>query len=325
MSGKYDEEYNEEDYWDDILPAIQERQCTPIIGEGVSAPYIPPSREIASRWAEKVGYPLEDSYQLSRVAQFWAIEKADELYPKKALRREVGSIEPPDFSTDELQNSAYSVLADLNLPIYITTNYDLFMEAALKAKGKSPVSEFCRWNKDLVYQKNIGIPSVFDADEKYTPQPEKPLVYHVYGLYDLRREYRPDGKNLDIHRSLVLTEKDYIDFALTISREGDQFMLPTVIRDALALTSLLVIGYGLDDLSFRVLFQGVINSQSKPTGTILDVQLRPTNNPERAIKYLRQYTQLMFRGVRVFWGDPSDFCEKLRRRRDNYKKEYSRI
>ena len=316
----------EEDYWEDILSDIQERRCTPIIGEAVSHPYIPPSREIASSWAKQWGYPLEDSYQLSRVAQFLAIEKADEVYPKRALRREVGGIRPPDFSTKEYENTAYSVLADLNLPIYITTNYDLFMEAALKQKGKSPVTEFCRWNKELVYQRKAGIPLVFEADEKYAPEPEKPLVYHVYGLYDLRDEYRPEGRNIDLPRSLVLTEKDYVDFTLTISKEEEENILPTCIRDALSLTSLLVIGYGLDDLSFRVFFQGVVKTQTKPSGTILSVQLRPTtNNPDQAIKYLRRYTQFMFGDVRVYWGDPSTFCEELRHRRDNFKKKQSSI
>jgi hypothetical protein len=123
-----------------------------------------------------------------------------------------------------------------------------------------------------------------------------------------------------------LTEKDYVDFTLTISKEGEENILPTCIRDALSLTSLLVIGYGLDDLSFRVFFQGVVKTQTKPSGTILSVQLRPTtNNPDQAIKYLRRYTQFMFGDVRVYWGDPSTFCEELRHRRDNFKKKQSHI
>jgi hypothetical protein len=310
----------EEDYWDDLLSDIQAGNCTPIIGEGVSASYIPPSGEIASKWAEKYGYPLQDSYQLSRVAQYLAIENPDkgaEEYPKRALKREIGSIKPPDFSTKELENTTYAVLADLNLPIYITTNYDLFMEAALKAKGKSPVSEFCRWNKIS------GIPSVFNVDEKYTPRPERPLVYHVYGLYELRGEYRPDldGRNMDLPRSLALTEKDYIDFALEISK--DEKILPTQIYDALSLTSLLLIGYDLHDISFRVFFQGIIKTQSKPRGTILSVQLQPKQavNPDQAMTYLRRYTAFMFGAVRVYWGDPCNFCKDLRQRRENFKKK----
>jgi hypothetical protein len=97
-------------------------------------------------------------------------------------------------------------------------------------------------------------------------------------------------------------------------------MLPPSIRKPLALTSLLFVGYSLDDLNFRLIFQGVVNSQSKPRGTILSVQLPPRNNPDQAIKYLQRYTRSMFK-VRVYWGDPSDFCKDLLQRWDNFKKK----
>ena len=42
----------------------------------------------------------------------------------------------PDFSLPEYQNTVYAMLADLNLPIYVTTNYDHFMESALESKGE---------------------------------------------------------------------------------------------------------------------------------------------------------------------------------------------
>jgi len=59
-------------------------------------------------------------------------------------------IMPPDFGLDEFRNTPPAVLAVFNLPIYITTNYDHFVEEALKSRGKAPISDFCRWNEDLV-------------------------------------------------------------------------------------------------------------------------------------------------------------------------------
>src|SRR3954452_526531 len=93
----------EEDYWDDILWDMSTKNCTPIIGEGTSSSFLPQGREIASKWANKYGYPLEDSYQLSRVAQFLAIEKGNESSPKTALWKEIGTVKPPDFSIKELK------------------------------------------------------------------------------------------------------------------------------------------------------------------------------------------------------------------------------
>lgn len=55
------------------------------------------------------------------------------------------------------------------------------MEAALKSRGKDPVSEFCRWNK---VGEAGGITSVFDGEKQYMPTAARPLVYHLHGIID---------------------------------------------------------------------------------------------------------------------------------------------
>ena len=65
----------------------------------------------------------------------------------------------PSFYSTEFKYTPYHFLAGLNLPIYITTNYDFLMEA-LKDFGKDPVSEFFIWNDHLKdYIKNLDSPS----------------------------------------------------------------------------------------------------------------------------------------------------------------------
>ena len=64
---------------------------------------------------------------------------------QKILSHYLRKIKPPGFSLPEYQNTIYAVLADLDLPIYITTNYDHFMESALESKGKRPTNDFCSW------------------------------------------------------------------------------------------------------------------------------------------------------------------------------------
>lgn len=130
--------------WDELLYAIKDQKCTPFIGAGACASWLPLGSEIARDWARKYDYPLGDSHQLARIAQFLAIKEDDDMYPKNILNRILKEKRPPDFRLDEHRNTPYAVLADLNLPIYITINYDHFMEAALKSRGKDPVSEFCR-------------------------------------------------------------------------------------------------------------------------------------------------------------------------------------
>src|SRR5918995_270341 len=114
--------------WDDLLNAIKERKCTPFIGAGASSSWLPLGAEVAQKWAMQNNYPLEDSNDLTKVAQFLAMQNSNkDLYPKTKLSKEIKKVSIPNFASKEYENTAYAVLADLPFPIYITTNYDYFM------------------------------------------------------------------------------------------------------------------------------------------------------------------------------------------------------
>jgi hypothetical protein len=292
--------------WEDLLYAIQDKKCTPFIGAGACSPWLPLGKDIAKEWSKTDDYPLDDPSQLSRVAQFLAIKYNDYLHPKKLVRKKIGKINSPDFSLEKYRDTPYSILADLNLPIYITTNYDHFMESALKDKGKDPVSEFCRWNN---FAKLAGIPSVFDNSE-YKPKESKPLVYHLHG-------------DVDIPQSMVLTESDYIDFIVNLSKENTSSILPSKIHQTLADTTILFVGYSLEDINFRIIFRGIMNYLGMGLAlTNVAVLLPPSNIVEnkRDIiqRYLEKYAEDMFK-VKIFWGDASYFSAELRQRWDKFK------
>jgi hypothetical protein len=172
-----------------------------------------------------------------------------------------------------LQGFWVLVAADLNQPIYITTNYDKFMEAALKSRGKEPVSEFCRWNS---YAQDLEISSVFEKNEEYVPSPEQPLVFHLHGIID-----QPP--------TMVLTEDDYLDFLTSLSLKGSEAILPAIIRDVLSSYTLLFIGYSLEDISFRLLFR-ILTGLNIRRG--LAIMPYPKNG--EAAKYMEEYTRKMF-------------------------------
>ena len=113
------------------------------------------------------------------------------------------------------------MLADLPLPVYMTTNYDDFMVQALKRCYRDPRRELCRWNESL-----DGEESVFDTD--FTPTPANPVVYHLHGH--------------TIPESLVLTEDDYLSFLANIARNPK--LLPVPIQRALDRSTCLFIGTG---------------------------------------------------------------------------------
>jgi hypothetical protein len=281
--------------WDSLLRRIKHGNCTPFLGAGACAGFIPLGSEIAQRWARDHGYPLSDPWNLPRVAQFLAI-KRDPMFPKDEIVSRFQTVIPPDFGAS---CEPHAVLADLPLPIYITTNYDDFMTRALRSRHRSPSRELCRWNS-LVRDR----PSVFDPGSGAEVSVANPVVFHLHG-HD------------EVPESLVLTEDDYLDFLVNVSR--DPQIIPRRIQKALASTSLLFIGYRLADWDFRVLFRGLIGSLERSLGRIrVAVQLAPEPpeiggiTQEEVQQYLEDY--LAQDDVRVYWGKANDFVQELKER-----------
>ena len=280
--------------WERLLARIQDGKCTPFLGAGACAGTLPLGGEIAQRWAAEENYPLEDEWDLARVAQFLSVND-DPMWPKEKICSELRDVGPPDF---DRPGEPHAALAALPIPLYITTNYDDFMVQALQRAGKTPHRELCRWNELL---KNT--PSVFDAHGGFVPTAAEPVVYHLHGTFDL-----PD--------SIVLTEDDYLDFLVSVSRRPD--VLPTRIQAAVASTSLLFVGYRLADSSFRVLHRGLV--ATSPPGLrrlSVAVQLSPVDS-DTARGYLARYFSAM--SVSVYWGEAGEFARMLLERWNAYSK-----
>jgi SIR2-like protein len=294
--------------WQNLLYDIDDKKCIPFIGPGASAKWIQLD-EIAKDWAVKgqYPYPQEDSLQLPQVAQFLAIQEGDESIPKKMLSRLL-RVKPPNFSLPEHENTVYSVLADLHLPIYITTNYDHLMEDALRSKGKAPVSDYCVWKEPKEKSTESYISDThFDKDVSQNERPSsaKPLVFHLLG-------------DIDNPTSMVLTQRDYINFAIYLSKMGDRYTLPHSIRQTLSNSTLLFIGYRLEDLSFLIVFEGFIKLMSSldSKSIAVQVQMSPKIDPEKQKdirKYLDKFTDSCFK-IRIYWDDQHEFLQQLRSR-----------
>lgn len=283
--------------WELLLTRIRQGKCTPFIGAGTCYNILPLAAEIAKKWGKKHGYPLKDTCNnLACVAQFLAVEY-DNMFPKQEIQEWFRALGSPDFSKPD---EPHGVLADLPLPIYITTNYDDFMVRALKSRGKEPVREFCRWDAS-----EEGGES--ESEYEFDPSPEKPLVYHLHGIIE------------DEH-SMVLTEDDYLDFMVRmLERTGDKRSpIPNRIKAAFRNTSLLFIGYGFGDWDFRVLFRSV-KIYVRPSAEMKHVSVQfigddadQASETEKARRYLSGYFDKS--DIRVYWGDCRKFAAELRKR-----------
>jgi hypothetical protein len=270
--------------WNVLLGRIRAGDCTPFIGAGAAFGTLPLGADIATRWARESRYPLDNENDLSAVAQYVGIVHRDAMWPKDQISRELEGKPSPDFSRPD---EPHAVLADLPLPVYLTTNYDDFMTQALRHRGKAPVREFCRWNSSVAGRGRR-------PDAELAPNETTPVVYHLHG-------------HLGVPESIVLTEDDYLDFLVAVSRR--KRLLPSAIEEALA-SSLLFVGYRLADWSFRVIHRGLVNAREDSLRRLsVTVQLRPSQAAE---DYLNEYFGAM--KVRVYWGTAAEFAAELRQR-----------
>lgn len=277
--------------WNVLLQRVHDGKCTPFLGAGACYGFLPTGSVIAEKWAKEFDYPNPDHSDLAQVAQFVAVKHKDAIFPKDLLLRTwFRSIVPPDLTKN---NEPHSILAGLPFPVFITTNYDDTLARALLVKDKEPMTDVCRWNSFL-QGTHLNISYRVDEEE---PTEERPSIFYLHG-------------HMDESQSIVLTEDDYFDFLVNISR--DESLIPARIQESLAYTSLLFIGYSLKDWDFRVLFRGLVTQKEKSLRRLsIAVQLSETDAPEYRT-YMNQYFDEM--NIKVYWGTAREFATELYQR-----------
>jgi hypothetical protein len=90
-----------------------------------------------------------------------------------------------------------------------------------------------------------------------------------------------------------------------------------VVRRALADTSLMFVGFRMDEWEFRVLFRSLMNQEGRSRRhkySHVAVQIDPegsqTLEPERARRYLQQYFEEV--DISIYWGSVEDFVRQLK-------------
>jgi hypothetical protein len=312
--------------WSAICHRIHKGEFIPILGPELGEDVFGGTRELASELAEKHAFPLatHDRTDLAKVSQFistsqdrdFAQEKVQNqflLQLSERLAKHPGqstNSNPkrtlPEFLDLALErcradeNHPYRILAELPAAIYLNASPETMLYRSLKAAGKNPEAVFCSWRGKEVPKQ--------PQPKALSPTPETPWVYHVFGLFG-----KPD--------TIVLTEDDFFDYLIATSRLD--LLLPTLVG-RLMQSSLLFLGFRLDDWRFRVLFRMIVTRQGIETMKELShvgVQVNPDENSladvERARKYMESYFQESKGGapnISIYWGTSADFWKELRKR-----------
>jgi hypothetical protein len=308
------------DQWHTTAQKIALGMCTPIIGPGLLEPLLGSTRGIARRWAEKHDFPLapDGRDDLAQVAQYLAVNQ-DQSYPRlelgvhlrqELLRRygeELGEDwrnAPPSRLIPEIgarrwksdPGEPHHVLAELPCKVYLTASPFDLLKRALEAVGKEPRVAHLRWNAE-----RDGLPESDDGLADFEPDTGHPLVFHLFG-----RTSDPS--------SVVLTQDDYLDYLTAVTQS--ERLIPAPVRTALALNALLLLGFGLDDWSFRTLFRAFLQKGQTPlaqqaakVAVQLDIENDRISNPASAREYLVRYVGAA--RINIYWGSAEEFLREL--------------
>lgn len=332
-------------FWEDIMPRINQGIVIPIISNSFRIEQIfgeeknasdqsdedlTVEEQLAEEWANFIEYPMPDVHNLARVAQYFVVEQKDPIQARakfvEFLKTFLLTIAQDDEEYGDLvsklkmqiQEQHFSeivrqldyprfpqntddplrLLARLPLPIYITTSYYDFLERALDAEGKIPHTQVCFWSG-----RGSSARIEHRLDRNYEPTPTNPVVYHLFGLEDYPQ-------------TLVLSEDDFMNFLISVAEDIDTQnpIVPLKLRQALAESPLLLLGYQLRDWDFRVLFRFILRFRKEelsPRGMV--IQLKPDKKRigvvEKALQYLSNY--LDKKQFDVEWTDTESFIRRL--------------
>ena len=324
-------------FWEPLLLQIADGKCTPILGSGVTANFLPRPDEISRRLAGKFNYPFSDPENLARVAQFMEVAggsagRHNRNHPRDQIRpilvdyfrnsmglsseeynakvqafQQTAAPRPPKGSLSEaadavawgeqslglFENEIHHQLADLDLPLYLTTNIDSFMTLALKAKQRRVRREVVPW---YPIQSSMDRP---DFDPHFST--EDPMVLHLFGA---------DTAPV----SMVLTDDDHLDYLCKASRDESHF-LSSSTKAQLAESQLLFLGYRMQDLDLKIILRALY----PPTGNLPPPNMRvgvqiDSDQPDkgledRVIKYFENY--FAKDNIRIYWGSTFQFMSDL--------------
>ena len=286
-------------------------------------------QEIAQRWARRTAsrWRRTTGTSLPQVAQYLSVKSGRQFLPGRAGAATCAGRWSSGTATRELAPRRPVIHRDLGRGAHATVwrsatrdagpvePYSVLAELAasrcthhpavaaccgraLTDAGRKPEVEVCRWNDD----DGPGRSRVFERRAAAIGRRrQRPLVYHLFGT--LREP-----------RSLVLTEDDYFDFLIGVTRDQDAHPRR---RSSAGSPSrpLLFVGFRLDEWDFRVLFRSLMNQEGRPAAAVHARRRADRSRGGRTIDADRaralpgEYFQE--HDITIYWGSTDDFVKEL--------------
>ncbi len=302
--------------WKSITNSVRQGSFVPIVGPDIGERYRGTNRELAEHLAELHSFPMAEHQRkdLAKVVQYLSIHESRKLARDEVLKglrtqilkRQPG-LEAQDFKTlfkevvkqrFQDESDPYRILAELKGSVYINATTDPVLPLSLAEAGAKPKPLFANWRKT---KDNHPAEPAYDG----TPSPEEPVVYYAFGFV-------AKGD------TMVLAEDDYVDYLIAAA---DYKLIPRVVRGTLVKSSLLFLGFTLDDWAFRVLYRLIMaldGSAQLTDYAHVGVQIDPAEHSLADVEGARQYLQEYFGSggdtppISIYWGSSIDFLNDLK-------------
>jgi hypothetical protein len=229
-----------------IVDRVHEGRCVPFLGAAANVKSdklnyagLPLGVDVANELLKEIdNFKGRDPKDLARVSLQYAFE-ADRPKLLKRLR---------EILPDEQRQPSLllKVLARLPLGLVVTTNYDRLMELALQG-----IKEF----KPII-QRAEGFPNTPETRARF----EELEGYKGLILYKIHGSFL-DLVNGDDLSPLIITDEDYVQFLTVVGQEN--IGIPRLIQKKLVPSTLLFLGYSLEDWDFRTIYKGIIEPLPK--------------------------------------------------------------
>jgi hypothetical protein len=199
------------------------------------------------------------------------------------------------------------------LKLIVTTNYDRLMERALDEANEHP---------EVIVQRLRGFND--EEQEEVRTQMIKPdarIIYKMHGTFleekakddeagvthengGQREAVTLDGNESELAAQLIIGEDDYIQFLTVIGKA--KVGVPDPIKARITDSTLLFLGYGLEDWDFRTIHKGLIETL-------------PVQRKRRSFAIQKDPSELMVRfwekkEVQIYNMDLYEFSEQLKDR-----------
>lgn len=287
-------------HWELIVDRLHLRRCIPFLGAGANISSeareyvgLPLGGEVARSFARLLKYDDAQPVNLARVTlefevrsdRDYLMAKLTELLAKKRVR----------------PSPALTTLARLPLGLVVTANYDTLLERALRTV--KPARRFEKLVQPAAgFEDTEANRNRFAALQAY----QGPIIYKIHGTFADTRTVDGDGDD-----PVILTEDDYIEFLTVHEKQTERIGVPSFVRMMMTPSTLLFLGYSLEDWDFRSIFRGLVKSLEKHSRrTSFAIQ----RSPDAAwVKYWEK------QGVVIYDMDVYDFTDELLKR---YRKKY---